>query len=456
MRHTATTLALAAFLAAAAGCSRPAASAPAPTGTAPPPPAAAATVKPERKTLRRVIGQPGQIEAFQRVPVYAKIAGYVQELNVDIGDRVSRDQVIAVLRVPEQHEELALKKAQAEQVKAEVEQANQALKAAQARVETARELIGEAAAARGRSLALVKRWKSECQRLETAVRDRVLDRQTLEETRYQCEAAEAALNEVEAKVRSAEATMSEMAALARKAEADVAAAKARQAVAEADWRRVQALVDYTQVTAPFAGRVFQRCVDPGDYVAVGSGGAKGEPLFVLVQADPVRVFVDVPEGDAVWVNDEAGWFETDTLARVRVAALPGRDFAATVKRSSWALDPKTRTLRAEINIANPNGELRPGTYAHALIEVTHAHTWTLPASAVVVQADQAFCFRVEDGKARKMPVQVGLRDGGLVEIFRKQTQPPKPDEKPVWEEWTGQEEIVRNAAGVSDGQAVGK
>jgi len=73
-----------------------------------------------------------------------------------------------------------------------------------------------------------------------------------------------------------------------------------------------------------------------------------------------------------------------------------------------------------------------------------------------VQADQAFCFRVEDGKARKMPVQVGLRDGGLVEIFRKQTQPPKPDEKPVWEEWTGQEEIVRNAAGVSDGQAVGK
>jgi RND family efflux transporter MFP subunit len=399
-------------------------------------------VKPVRKTLHRAIGQPGQIDAFQQTPLFAKIAGYVKELRVDIGDRVTKDQLLAVLSVPEVDEELAQKAAAVKQSEAEVEQAQKALDAATAHHETTQALVQEARAGRSRAAALVKRWKSELDRLDSVVQGRVLDRQTLEETRYQYEAARATQEEVEAKVRSTEATEKESAAQRDKAQADVGAAQARLQVAQADQRRLQALADYTQIKAPYAGIVFKRFIDVGHFIQpAASGGAKGEPMFVVVQTNPVRVFVDVPETDSVWISD-------GLKAGLRVAALPGRDFDGTVTRSGFALDTKTRTLRTEIDIPNPKGELRPGMYAYATIHVEHPQTWTLPATAVIVQGEQAYCFRVENGKAVKTPVQVGLRDAGLVEVFKKQT-------KTQWEDITGQEEIITAASGMTEGQAVG-
>src|SRR5437868_14923064 len=86
-----------------AGCQRPAPAArPQEPAAAPRPEAAVALVRPERKTVRHPIEQPGfNIEAFQETALYAKISGYVQKWNVDIGDRVKKDQVLAELYVPE-------------------------------------------------------------------------------------------------------------------------------------------------------------------------------------------------------------------------------------------------------------------------------------------------------------------------------------------------------------------
>src|SRR5437016_3864206 len=82
-----------------AGCQRPSVA-----GTPPEQPAVSrseATVRvmrPERKTIRHPIEQPGfNIEAFQETPLYAKISGYVRSWKVDIGDRVKKDQVLAEL-----------------------------------------------------------------------------------------------------------------------------------------------------------------------------------------------------------------------------------------------------------------------------------------------------------------------------------------------------------------------
>jgi multidrug efflux pump subunit AcrA (membrane-fusion protein) len=440
MRHLSLQLASACLLAGILGCAR----APAPPNAAPAaaPPPAPVSIKPERKTLHRAIGQPGQIDAFQQTPLYAKIAGYVKEFRVDIGDRVMKDQVLAVLSVPEVDEELAQKVAAVKQTEAEVEQSQKAFEAAKAHHETTQALVQEARAGRSRAAALVKRWKSEVDRLDSVVQGRVLDRQTLEETRYQYEAAKATQEEVEAKVRSAEATEKESAAQRDKAQADIGAAQARLQVAQADQRRVQALADYAQIKAPFEGTIsFKRYIDVGHFIQPpASAAARGEPLYVVMQSDTLRVFVDVPESDAVWISD-------GLKAGLRAAAMPGREFDGKVARNGFALDPKTRTLRTEIDIANPKAELRPGMYAYATIHVEHANAWVLPATAVVVQGDQAYCYRVESGKAVKTPVQVGLRDGGLVEVLKKQA-------KEKWEDISGAEEIVSNATGTSDGQKI--
>src|SRR5208282_6452489 len=89
-------------------------------------------VKPERKTIRRVVKQPGAIQAFEQTPIYAKIAGYVRKWNVDIGARVKQGDVLAELWVPELDAELKQKEALIHQAEAELRWSKEAVAAAEA------------------------------------------------------------------------------------------------------------------------------------------------------------------------------------------------------------------------------------------------------------------------------------------------------------------------------------
>src|SRR5207249_1307116 len=96
--------------------------------------------------------------------------------------------------------------------------------------------------------------------------------------------------------------------------------------------------------------------------------------------DIMRVRVEVPEGDAAWVNRGAE-------ARIHVQVLKSYEFVGAVTRTSWSLDRTARTLLAEVDVPNPEGKLRPGMYAYATITAEHPGGWTLPASAVVTEGD---------------------------------------------------------------------
>lgn len=434
----------AAALVVAAGCQR--STPPERQAKAEAAPLAVTVVKPARGTVRRVVEQPGQAEAYQQTPVYVKIAGYVKAVHKDISDPVKKGELLAELWVPEMEEELRQKAALVEQAKAEVELAKKAFEAAKAAYETAKSQVEVEKAGILRAEAMVQYRQSEYGRLEK-LKSGTIDPQAIAEAAYQLDAARAARKEASAKADAAEAARDESAAKRDKAESDVRAAEARHKVAEADRRRVAALLEYARVTAPFDGRVTQRNVDEGHFLQpAASGGGKGEPLFVVVQGDPVRVFVNVPETDAAWVNK-------DDAARVRVQALRGKEFLGNVTRISWALDytggKAARTLRTEIDLPNPKGELRPGMYVLAAITVERAGVLTLPTSAVVTQGEQSHCFRVVDGKAVRTPVQVGLSGGGLVEVVKK-----RPNKDADWVDFTGDEQIVEKAAGIADGQAV--
>src|SRR5437899_932749 len=113
-----------------AGCSKPSG---AQTGDkAEAAPSTVSLVKPVRETVSHKIEQPGHIEAYEQTPLYAKIAGYVQELKKDIGDPVHKGEVLATLRVPEMVEKLKQKDALVGQADAELKQAEAAAQAAEA------------------------------------------------------------------------------------------------------------------------------------------------------------------------------------------------------------------------------------------------------------------------------------------------------------------------------------
>ena len=398
----------AALLAMTAGCQPPSAGAPQPEQPAAPKvEAAVRVIKPERKTVRHPIEQPGfNIEAYQETALYAKISGYVQKWNVDLGDRVKRDQVLAELYVPEMVVDVKQKEAAVGQAVAQIKQAEAARLAAQAQV---------------------ARTKSQYERLAQSGRTGTISEESVAETRLGYEAAEAGLE---------------------KAKADIAAAEAQRQVAEAARDYAQTVLEYRRIRAPFDGVVTQRNVNQDDFIQPSSTGAKGVPLYVVDQVDPVRVFINVPGADAAWVKDG------DPVS-LRLQGAGGEPFQGKVTRNARSLDPRSRTLRTEIDLPNPDGKLLPGMYVEASIVVEHRNAWTLPAAAVVTEGDQTFCYRVADGKAVRTPLQVGLRGGGLVEVLKKQVKSPSPGEEGRWEDVTGDEEVVDgDPATLSDGQPV--
>ncbi len=399
--------------------------------------------RPERQMVRRTIEEPGQVEAFEHTPVYSKIAGYVSEVCVDMDARVHKGDVLARLWVPELVDAVSEKEALVAKAKAGLEQARTAEKVAKAHSHTAESLVAKAISERKKALADHERWLSEYERIKELVSQQSVDRRLHDEARNQFKAAEAACEEIEAKIEAARAASEESVAQHHKAEADVEAAQAHLRLAETETRQAKTMLGYADIKAPYTGVITRRNVHTGHLRRSVSAGS-GEPLFLMVRREVVRIFVDVPEPEAPFVRQ-------GTPVRLRIQALNDREFEATVTRTSWALDPASRTLRTEIEVRNPKDELRPGMYAYAIMTAEHADAYTLPAEALLRQDDTRYCWQFLDGKAVRTLVRPGPRLGTRIEVLKKRL--PGPDGR--WQDFTGDETILLgDVAALADGQEV--
>ena len=106
--------------------------------------------------------------------------------------------------------------------------------------------------------------------------------------------------------------------------------------------------------------------------------AGAAPIYVVDRLDVVRIFVDIPEQDANYV-------QKGSKATVLVKAFRDQPLAGTVTRTSWALNVKSRTLRAEIDLPNPGSQLLPGMYAYAKVIIDRPGVRALPLSALIPQ-----------------------------------------------------------------------
>jgi HlyD family secretion protein len=368
--------------------------------------------KPVRKTLKLITTQPGRIEAFEEAPLVPKLAGYVQDLLVDIGDTVKKDQLLIKLSIPEMLDEVKQMEARVAQADAEGSQAEAAVKAAEAMAGTADAKVAQAKAGVGRAAGEYERWKAEHARLTELAAKGSVTQKLVDETLNQLRATEAARQEADANVKSAEAALRAARANVQKSQADLVAAGAQKKVAVANLAHTKTLLEYTEIKAPFIGVVTQRNVDIGHYVHPITGGAT-QPLLVIAQTDQVRVFVDVPEMEAPLVD--AG--DKPDSAVVRVQSLGEQGIDGKVTRTSWSLDKANRSLRAEIDLPNAGGKLRPGMYAKVDILLDQRdNVLTLPATAIVRDGGFTYCFVVESGKAERKRIELGLRSGADVEV----------------------------------------
>jgi RND family efflux transporter MFP subunit len=195
---------------------------------------------------------------------------------------------------------------------------------------------------------------------------------------------------------------------------DAAAKLATLQAAQANVARLQEMVSYQNVTAPFDGVITVRNVQVGALVtAGGTPGLATMPgeLFHLAQTDRLRIYVDVPQDDASLVAP-------GTAVWVTTQQYPGRRFEASVARSSNVIDPVSRTLRVEVDVDNHDGALMPGAYAQVHLALTTAMpALELPVSALLFRPDGVTIAVVNaQDQVQLRKVTIGRDFGTYVEV----------------------------------------
>jgi RND family efflux transporter MFP subunit len=293
---------------------------------------------------------PGTLRAFIDAPLYARTNGYLKDWYFDIGQKVKKGQLIALIETPELDQQL--------------DQAKAALGSARANYDLA----------------------------------------VVTNKRYQ------ALVKTDA-VSKQEADQSASTEAARKADVDAAAANVKH---------YEALQSFEKLYAPFDGVVTERNTDIGQLVSAGLNGngpggaaATGHDLFRVASIDKLRTFIPVPQNQSPYVT--AG-----TKADLTLVERPGQPFDGVVARVSNAIDSTSRTMLAEVDIDNRNGELLPGAYVNVHLQVPSDNVSgavRVPANTLVFRAQGLQVAVVgSDNKIQLHSVQVGRDFGNSVEL----------------------------------------
>ena len=300
---------------------------------------------------------PGVVAAFYVTDLYAKDSGYVADVSADIGDHVTKGKTLAVIADPELKQQVAGAKAMLNAKRESAKAAEAAIEQAKAAVEVAKRQLAGSEADRGLAMTTLKRQ-------EALFAGKAATSQQMDEIRAKAQVAEAAADVGRAKIAAAEADY-------RAADANRAVAAAQVKVARAEAERTKALYEYTKVVAPFDGVVTRRNVNPGDLVQAAAG--RTPALFTIQKLDVVRVFCEVPEASAAAIRP-------GIKAEVRLFGPAGVTVQGTVTRIATAVDPATRTMRAEIDLPNSAEAMRPGMYAQVTLTPGTAPPETRPAT----------------------------------------------------------------------------
>jgi RND family efflux transporter MFP subunit len=193
-------------------------------------------------------------------------------------------------------------------------------------------------------------------------------------------------------------------------EASVATANAQRA----NVQRLTSVQGFSRVVAPFAGVVTARNVDVGALVNPGASaaGTGGAGLFRVSQTDTMRVYLNVPQSLVASIH-------VGQAASVSLNEQRNRTFTGRVVRTSDALDPSTRTLLVEVDVANTDHTLLAGSFVQVGLATSAKQTSiVVPANALLVNAAGTQVIVIDDHNvAHYRKVAVGRDYGATVEIL---------------------------------------
>jgi RND family efflux transporter MFP subunit len=376
-----------------------------------PQPVRVKTIRPAREPLKVTITEPAHVDPYERAGLFAKVAGYLHKVHVDIGDRVKKEQVLAELWIPEMEQERVQKAALVAKAKADLGQAEAAQKAAQAMVSAAQAREQEAISLVAKYDADVVYRQGEHARYLGLFNERAVQKDVVDRELNQLRAAEAALIAAKNAVATAKANVKVEQAKLAQALADEVSARARLQVAQADLKQTEIIVDYGKIKAPYNGIITQRLLHPGDFIQSAATG-KAEPLLAIVRVDRLRIVTAIREAHSSSIK-------VGQAATLKVDSLRGQQFPGKVARLADALDRQSRTMLVEVELDTPANGLRPGMYGSVTITLAdYPNALLLPTSTLVVGGSKPSVLCVEGGQAHRREIELGYNDGIRMQITR--------------------------------------
>lgn len=181
-------------------------------------------------------------------------------------------------------------------------------------------------------------------------------------------------------------------------------AESNMKVAEATLAVAEAKLAKTEIKAPFSGIIGLRQVSLGDYVK------EGADLVNLEAVDPLKVDFRVPE---VYLKQ----VRAGQALEISLDAVPGRTYSGRVFAINPLFDAAGRAIVIRAQVSNPDTSLRPGMFARVrLITEERQDAIVVPEQALVPFGSEQYVFKVVDGKAQRVRVEIGQRGDGRVEI----------------------------------------
>jgi len=344
------------------------------------------TSKIEAKSLINQTKLAGTIYANQEVMISTKIPGKIKNINVKVGDTVEANQVLFELENKD--------------LRAQVQQAEQNLKAAQANLANIKngarpqeiEQINQAVEQAKIQLDIAQ---TNFDRMQELYRAEAISKQQYDQALAQLQLAEAAYKSALEKQSLVVEGASED--TIRAAEAQVGLAQANLAMAEAK------LAD-TIITSPISGRIGSINIDAGEFVM------QGNPVIQLIDDQKMIIKLDVSE--KIISN-----LQLKDQVEVDIPAITANKLTGEISKINLVADPKSKLYPIEVTIANNEGKIKSGMSANVLFNLEKKENIiAIPIDATFEEYGEYFVYKVVDGKAVKTKVTIGINDGKFLEI----------------------------------------
>lgn len=324
-----------------------------------------------RSPLENSLRLSGEFRPYQEVDVHAKVAGYIQHIYVDVGDKVREGQTLAVLEIPELNAEVV-------GAQADIQRSKDAIRRAEHDLQRAESSYSAAHAAYTRL------------KQASTAQPGLIAEQELDD-------ALARDKEGEAQVGSGQAALSE--------------SQSQLRVAQANQQHYAALEAYARITAPFSGVITKRYADTGSLIQAGtSSNTQAMPVVRLAQWSRLRLVLPVPESAV------PGMHLGDTV-NVSVPSL-NRVLLGKIARFADALSDETRTMHTEIDVENPDGTVVNGMYAETDLQLKRPkNALTVPIQAIRRNGEGGEVLVVRpDGTVEQRTVKLGAEGNDRIEI----------------------------------------